>query len=162
MKKYFVMTMLMVMGAVCADAQVVFSKIKFHVAVITDFTQQQLETKFKVTSERPIKYVTVGWAAVNEVGDAISDDVVGGVNANVEPTKYHNIIHTGPFKKGQSKTSHFGIYHFHSGKRHKVMPYRLTIEYMGGGKEVIDITKDNIKTFFPCVKWIDVDYKSGL
>lgn len=28
---------------------------------------------------------------------------------------------------------------------------------MGGGSDTIRITKENIKTYFPSLKWIDVD-----
>lgn len=164
MKKILMYAILMIAMSIAdsANAQVVFSKFKFHVADINNFAKLQLETKFKVTGEKGVKYVTVGWAAVNDVGDAICDDIVGGVNANVQHTKYHNIKHTGPYKQGKSYTSHFGIYYFFDRRKPTAFPYRLTIDYMGGGQEVIDITKENIGKYFPSVKWIDVDYKSGL
>ena len=38
-----------------ANAQVQFSKFKFYVADIMNFNHLQLETRFKVTSERNLK-----------------------------------------------------------------------------------------------------------
>lgn len=143
-----------------ATAQVQFSEFKFFVANIYDFSQLQLEMKFKVTSERNLKYVNVYFCPVNQVGDAICDDIVGGVNANVKHSKYHFIQATGPFEPKKSYKKHFGIYHI-SGKKPTPFPSKIIVDYMGGGSDTIRITKDNIKTYFPCTKWIDVDYKSG-
>lgn len=80
------------------SAQIQFSEFKFFVANIYDFSQLQLEVKFKVTSERNLKYVNVHFCPVNQVGDAICDDIVGGVNANTKFSKYHRIQATGPFE----------------------------------------------------------------
>lgn len=144
------------------NAQVVFSKFKFHVADINNFSKLQLEPKFKVTGEKGIKYVKVSFCPVNQVGDAVSDDIVGGVNANVEHTKFHTIIATGPFEKGKSYTKHFGPYYFYTPKKPTPFPHKLIIDYMGGGSDTIHITRENIGQYFPCLKWVDVDYKSGL
>lgn len=80
------------------SAQIQFSEFKFFVANIYDFSQLQLEVKFKVTSERNLKYVNVHFCPVNQVGDAICDDIVGGVNANTKFSKYQLIQATGPFE----------------------------------------------------------------
>lgn len=138
-----------------ANAQVQFSKFKFYVADIMNFNHLQLETKFKVTSERNLKYVHVYFTPINSVGDAI-----GVVNANNKYSKYHHIYATGPFEPNKSYTKHFDPYYI-DGKRPNPFPYKVVIDYMGGGSDTILVTKDNIKTYFPCLKWIDVDYKSG-
>lgn len=143
-----------------ANAQVQFSKFKFYVADIMDFSHLQLETKFKVTSERNLKYVHVYFTPVNEVGDAIVSDIRGGVNANTKHTKYKHIYATGPFEPKKSYTKHFDPYYF-GGKKPTPFPYKVIVDYMGGGSDTITISKENIKTYFPSTKWIDVDYKSG-
>lgn len=143
-----------------ANAQVQFSKFKFYVADIMDFSHLQLETKFKVTTEKNLKYVHVYFTPVNSVGDAIVDQIRGGVNANIKHTKYHHIYATGPFEPKKSYTKHFGPYYI-GGKKPTPFPYKVVVDYMGGGSDTILVTKDNIKTYFPCLKWIDVDYKSG-
>lgn len=43
-------------------------------------------------------------------------------------------------------------------KKPSPFPSKIVIDYMGGGSDTIQITKDNIKKYFPCVKWVDVDY----
>ena len=40
-------------------------------------------------------------------------------------------------------------------------PLKIIVGGVSGGSDTILVTKDNIKTYFPCLKWIDVDYKSG-
>ena len=47
---------------------------------------------------------------------------------------------------------------FFVGKKPSPFPSKIVIDYMGGGSDTIQITKDNIKKYFPCVKWVDVDY----
>ncbi len=96
MKKLILAMMAITIG-VSANAQVQFSKFKFYVADIMNFNHLQLETKFKVTSERNLKYVHVYFTPVNSVGDAI-----GVVNANAKYSKYHHIYATGPFEPQKS------------------------------------------------------------
>ncbi len=146
--------------SVSVNAQVQFSKFKFYVADIMDFSHLQLETRFKVTSEKKLKYVHVYFTPVNSVGDAIVDEIRGAVNANVEHTKYHHIYATGPFESNKSYTKHFDPYYF-NGKKPTPFPYKVVVDYMGGGSDTILITEENLKTYFPSLKWIDVDYKSG-
>ena len=155
MKKIFLLAIMAIAMAINANAQVQFSKFKFYVADIMNFNHLQLETKFKVTSERNLKYVHVLFTSVNSVGDA-----VGVVNANSEFSKYHHIYATGPFEPQKSYTKHFGPYYI-QGKKPTPFPYKVIIDYMGGGSDTICITKDNIKTYFPSLKWIDIDDNRG-
>lgn len=159
MKKVLLAVMAFAM-TMSANAQVQFSKFKFYVADIMDFSHLQLETKFKVTSERNLKYVHVYFTPVNNVGDAIVTEIRGAVNANTTHTKYKHIYATGPFESKKSYTKHFDPYYI-SGKKPTPFPYKVVVDYMGGGSDTISITKDNLKTYFPSLKWIDVDYKSG-
>lgn len=160
MKKIMMLAIMAITIGMRANAQVQFSKFKFYVADIMDFSHLQLETKFKVTTEKNLKYVHVHFTLVNSVGDAIVDQIRGGVNANVKHTKYHHIYATGPFELKKSYTRHFGPYYI-GGKKPTPFPYKVVVDYMGGGSDTIRITRDNIKTYFPKTKWIDVDYKSG-
>lgn len=160
MKKKMMLATMAIAMSMSACAQVQFSKFKFYVANIYDFSHLQLETKFKVTSEKNLKYVHVYFTPVNEVGDAIVTDIRGGVNANAKHTKYKHIYATGPFESKKSYTKHFDPYYI-SGKKPTPFPYKVIVDYMGGGSDTICITKENIKTYFPCTKWLDVDYKSG-
>lgn len=160
MKKILMLAIMAITMCMSANAQVQFSKFKFYVADIMDFSHLQLETRFKVTSENKLKYVHVYFTPVNSVGDAIVDQIRGGVNANIKHTKFHHIYATGPFEPQKSYTKHFDPYYI-GGKKPTPFPYKVIIDYMGGGSDTIRITKENIKTYFPSLKWIDVDYKSG-
>ena len=155
MKKHVILAIMTVAMSMSMSAQVQFSRFKFYVADIMNFNHLQLETKFKVTSERNLKYVHVYFTPVNSVGDAI-----GILNANDKYSKYHHIYATGPFESKKSYTKHFDPYYI-DGKRPAPFPYKVVVDYMGGGSDTILVTKDNIKTYFPCLKWIDVDYKSS-
>lgn len=106
MKKKIMLAFIAIAVSLNVSAQIQFSEFKFFVANIYDFSQLQLEVKFKVTSERNLKYVNVHFCPVNQVGDAICDDIVGGVNANTKFSKYQLIQATGPFetKKSYKKT----------------------------------------------------------
>lgn len=65
------------------NAQVEFSKFKLGKdEPFGHFPgRKMLDTKFKVTSDRALKYVFVDWYAVNAVGDVIS-----GVNEGIKKT----------------------------------------------------------------------------
>lgn len=155
MKQSLILAFIGMAMSLSVHAQVQFSRFKFYVADIMNFNHLQLETKFKVTSERNLKYVHVYFTPVNSVGDAI-----GILNANDKYSKYHHIYATGPFESKKSYTKHFDPYYI-DGKRPAPFPYKVVVDYMGGGSDTILVTKDNIKTYFPCLKWIDVDYKSS-
>ena len=155
MKQSLILAFIGMAMSMSIHAQVQFSRFKFYVADIMNFNHLQLETKFKVTSERNLKYVHVYFTPVNSVGDAI-----GILNANDKYSKYHHIYATGPFESKKSYTKHFDPYYI-DGKRPAPFPYKVVVDYMGGGSDTILVTKDNIKTYFPCLKWIDVDYKSS-
>ena len=156
MKQSLILAIIGMAMSMSVHAQVQFSRFKFYVADIMNFNHLQLETKFKVTSERNLKYVHVYFTPVNSVGDAI-----GILNANDKYSKYHHIYATGPFESKKSYTKHFDPYYI-DGKRPAPFPYKVVVDYMGDVSDTILVTKDNIKTYFPCLKWIDVDYTSSL
>ena len=124
-------------------------------------TRKMTATKFKVTGDRALKYIHVFYYGVNQVNDAVSSDIYGGVNANVEHTKYSMLNLTGPFEPGE-KYSRFASGSFYYKMKVTAFPYRIELMYMDGGEEVIDITKENLTKFFPCLKWIDVNVEDGI
>ena len=67
MKKSMILAIVGMAMSMSVHAQVQFSKFKFYVADIMNFNHLQLETKFKVTSERNLKYVHVYFTPVISV-----------------------------------------------------------------------------------------------
>lgn len=86
-----------------AFGQIEFSKFKFSKDSPFGMapTRKMTDTKFKVTAEKPLKYIKVWYYGVNQVNDVVSSDIVGAVNANKEHTKYRMIKFTGPFEPGK-------------------------------------------------------------
>lgn len=119
------------------------------------------DAKFKITGEKAVKYVRVHYYGVNQVGDAVSSDIVGAVNANAKHTKYRILDLTGPFEPGKSY-SRWASGTFWYPMKVTAFPYLVEIIYADGEKENIDITKDNLKEYFPGIKkWIDVNLEDG-
>ena len=154
-------TMLLSVGN--SFGQVEFSKFTFKKDSPMGMypTRKMTATKFKVTGDRALKYIHVFYYGVNQVNDAVSSDIYGGVNANVEHTKYSMLNLTGPFEPGE-KYSRFASGSFYYKMKVTAFPYRIELMYMDGGEEVIDITKENLTKFFPCLKWIDVNVEDGI
>lgn len=151
MKKFFLMMVLMVMGAVCADAQVVFNKWKVKHWVYQAY--HLLEVQYTVTSEKPIKYMTYGFYGVNEVGDAVMSQVKV---MDPTPVGYYEkkVKATGPFEPGK-KYKRFCDPAFFTPIKIVLLPSSLKFEYMDGTEEEIEITAENVKQFFPTVQWVD-------
>ena len=161
MKKIIIAT-LMMMGCASVDAQMVFSKFKFTKdSPFGAFpTRKGLDVKFKNTSDKVIKKFSIHYSGVDQINEAVCSDIVGAVNANVKHTKYRILSFTGPFAVGKSQSSWTSAVFYYQLKV-TAFPRKLDIVYMDNSEESIEITKDNIKTFFPCLEWIDVDYKHG-
>ena len=101
MKKRVILAIMTVAMSMSMSAQVQFSRFKYYVANIMDFSHLQVEAKFKVTGERNIKYLNVFYSPLNSVGDAIVDE---------DGHKYFHIYCTGPFEPKNSYTKHFDPY----------------------------------------------------
>ena len=145
------------------SAQVEFTKFKF--AKDSPFGccpgRKMTVTKFKITDDRDIKYIRVFYYGVNQVGDAVSSDIVGAVNANKEHTKIYILNLTGPYYS-REKYSRWASGTFIYPMKVTAFPFRVEIIYMNGDEESIDITEENYKTIFPCIKkWIDVNVADG-
>ena len=145
-----------------ANAQLEFTKFKFTKdSPFGAFpTRKGLDVKFKNTSEKDIKKFTVHYSGVDQINEAVCSDIVGAVNANVKHTKYRSLMFTGPFKAGKAQSSWTSAVFYYKQKV-TAFPRKVDIVYMDNTEESIDITKDNIKQFFPCLEWIEVDYEHG-
>ena len=164
MKKNLLFLVLLLMAfAMPMNAQVVFYKFKF--TKDSPFgvapTRKGLDVKFKNTSGRTIKKVSILYSGVNDINEAVSSDIVGGVNANVKHTKYRIQTLTGPIEPGKTPKTWISAA-FWSRQRVQPFPQKVTVVYMDNSEDVIPITKENIKEVFPCLEWIDVDYEHGL
>ena len=163
--KRVVFAIALMLAAVClpTDAQVVFYKFKF--SKDSPFgvapTRKGLDVKFKNTSGRTIKKVSILYSGVNDINEAVSSDIVGGVNANAKHTKYRLQTLTGPIESGKTPKTWLSAV-FWSRQKVKAFPQKVTVVYMDNSEDVIPITKENIKEVFPCLEWIDVDYEHGL
>jgi len=159
--KMFTLLVMLLMG-MSADAQVVFTKFKF----IKDSpfgafpTRKATDAKFKVTGDKTIKTMKVQYSGVDQVNDAVCSNIVGAVNANVKHTKYNFFMVTGPYEPGKTY-SRWASGSFFYPTKVTAFPQEIYIDYMDRTSDTIRITKDNISTYFPSVKWIDVDYEHG-
>lgn len=164
MKKFLFSTIaLLLLSVGTSFGQVEFSKFTFKKDSPMGMypTRKMTATKFKVTGDRALKYIHVFYYGVNQVNDAVSSDIYGGVNANVEHTKYSMLNLTGPFEPGK-KYSRWASGSFFYKMKVTAFPYRIELMYMDGEEETIDITKENLPQFFPCLKWIDVNVEDGI
>ena len=164
MKRLVILAMFAIMIVAKANAQVVFSKFKFNLDSPFGCCpgRKMTDTKFKVTGDKAVKSIMVRYAGVDQVGDAVCSFIVGAVNANVNHTKHYQFYVTGPFEPGKSY-SRWASATFYYPTKLTAFPNRITIDYMDRSpSDTIVITKDNIKQYFPKIKWIDVDYEHGL
>ena len=143
-----------------ANAQVEFAKFK----LATDNPmgccpgRKMLDTKFKVTSERDLKYVMVDFYIVNPVGDVISGVDEGVKSDNEEFIKPKTIECTGPYESGKSYSRWISGVSYSPVKGITAFPYQVRIMYAGEKEWVkIAITKDNITKFFPKLKWMEIN-----
>lgn len=161
MKKYLLMA-LMALGCISTDAQVVFTKFKF----IKDSpfgafpTRKATDAKFKVTGDKTIKTMKVLYSGVDQVNDAVCSNIVGAVNANIKHTKYNYFMVTGPFEPGKTYSKWASGSFFYPTKV-TAFPQEILIDYMDKTSDTVRINKDNISTYFPSIKWIEVDYEHG-
>lgn len=123
--------------------------------------RKMTDTRFEVTGDRAVKYIRVHYWGVNQVGDAVSSDIVGAVNANAEHTKNRILNLTGPFEPGE-RYSRWASATFIYPMKVTAFPYHVEILYMDGDKESVPITRDNLDEYFPCIKeWIEVNVEDG-
>ena len=158
--KRLLIAVLISMFTVASFSQVQFSKFKLSKdEPFGNFPgRKMLDTKFKVTSDKDLKYVKIDYYIVNGVGDVISG-VDRGIKSDSEEFIKPNLMEcTGPFKSGKSYSPWIsGVVELQR-KDLKVFPRQLRIIYMGSNDVVkISITKENIKEYFPNLEWMDVN-----
>lgn len=161
--KKMLLTVALVLFSLGSDAQVSFQKFKF----IKDSPfgccpgRRATDTKFTITGDKMVKYVRVYYVGVNQVGDAVSSQIVGAVNANTEHTKHRYLDLTGPFEPRQSY-SRWATASFIYPSKVTAFPIRIDLIYRDGSEEEIFIDDSNLKTFFPSLKWMDVNLVDGI
>lgn len=103
MKKFYLLVFACLL-ATSAIGQVEYSKFKLSKdEPFGNFPgRKMIDTKFKVTSDRDLKYVIVDYYIVNAVGDVISGVTHGIKSDSEEFIKPKRLECTGPFNAGKS------------------------------------------------------------
>lgn len=146
-----------------AYAQVEFSKFKLSKdEPFGAFPgRKMLNTKFKVTADRDLKYVLVDYYIINAVGDVISGYTHAIKNDTMEYIKPKRMECTGPFNAGKSYSPWVSGVITNPQKDLTAFPFQIQIMYMGTDEWVkLPITKDNLATFFPSLKWVEYSRKN--
>lgn len=157
--KNLVLVLTMVLFTTNAFAQLEFSKFTFKKD--SPFgsapTRKMTDLAFKVTGEKILKYVTIHYCGVNELNDAVSSSPNGTVNTKRVQVEAKAMLLTGPFKP-KEKYKRWASATFYYPMKVTAFPLKIEITYMDGVGEEIIITKDNFKTYFPKMEWIDINY----
>ena len=146
-----------------ATAQVAFSKFKLSKdEPFGAFPgRKMLNTKFKVTAERDLKYLLVDYYIVNAVGDVISGYTQAIKNDTTEFVKPKRMECTGPFSAGKSYSPWVSGVITNPSKNLTAFPFQIQVMYMGTDEWItIPVTKENLSTLFPSLKWIDYNRKN--
>lgn len=157
MRKVLTLAFLL-MVSLTSFGQISFSKFKLYKdEPFGNFPGRKgIELKFKNESDKNFKYVAVDYYVLNGVGDVISGLERGIREDGKEYIKPKVISCTGPFEVGKSYGRSAGAIIQNRGKDLVAFPYAIEITYMGQNKaNVIYITKENLKQYFPKMEWID-------
>lgn len=163
MKKLIISFLLTAICCLSASAQVEFSKFKLSKdEPFGAFPgRKMLNTKFKVTADRDLKYLLVDYYIVNAVGDVISGVTKGFKNDTLEYIKPKRMECTGPFKAGKSFSPWVSGVVTDPNKDITAFPFQIQVMYMGTEEWImIPITKENLATYFPCLQWIEYSRKN--
>lgn len=131
------------------EPEVVFTRFELKpYSILVESDGWNLRSNFKVTGNKPIKYMEVFYLAINSVGDAVND--------KIKKVKKFSANYTGAFKPGATKKMvvEFAVWHV---LKNTAYPHRIDLEFMDGSKKEIIINKDNLKTYFPCLDYINVN-----
>ena len=123
-------------------------------------TRKGTDIAFNVEGSKSIKYIKIRYSGVNQVNDAVSSDIVGAVNANQKHCKYRDVLLTGPFEFGK-KYKRWLSASFYYPLKIIAFPLWIEITYMDKEIDTINLTKQNISTYFPTLTCIDVNYNDG-
>ena len=164
MKKQLLFILILTMPLL-ASAQVEFSKFKLsRDEPFGAFPgRKMLDTKFKVTADRDLKYVLVDYYIVNAVGDVISGVTRGIKSEDQEFVKPKRMECTGPYQTGKTFSPWVSGVITYPRKDITAFPYQLQVMYMGEDDWIIiPITKENIGIYFPKLSWMDINRKNKL
>lgn len=118
--------------------------------------RKALTTHFKNVSDKELKYFNIHYYVVNRVGDVISGVERGVTEEGKEFIKAKVVYSVGPFAVGKKQKLWASGVITSSMKDIVAVPHQLEIVYMGSNESIfINITKDNIKEFFPNNEWIE-------
>lgn len=146
-----------------AYAQVEFSKFKLSKdEPFGAFPgRKMLNTKFKVTADRDLKYILVDYYIVNAVGDVISGYTQAIKKDTTEFIKPKRMECTGPFSAGKSYSPWVSGVITNPSKDLTAFPFQIQVMYMGTDEWItVPITKDNLSTYFPSLKWLEYSRKN--
>lgn len=163
MKKLIISFLLTAICCLSASAQVEFSKFKLSKdEPFGAFPgRKMLNTKFKVTADRDLKYLLVDYYIVNAVGDVISGVTAGVKIDTLEYIKPKQMECTGPFNAGKSYSPWVSGVITYPRKDITAFPFQLQLMYMGTEEWItIPITKENLATYFPCLQWMEYSRKN--
>ena len=157
MRKVF-LTMMLAVVSLCASSQVVFSEFKLTKdEPFGAFPGRKgLSLHFKNVSDKEFKYIKVHYYVVNRVGDVISGVERGITEEGKEYIKAKLVNCVGPFSIGKKHKLWSSGVITSSMKDIVAVPHQIEIIYMGSNESIfINITKDNLKEFFPKLEWIE-------
>ena len=140
MKTKFVILVLMLLSAISMSSQtIVFDKFKMEPALVG----KSLRVKYICNTPHKIKYITVYFTTLNGVGDEVED---------IHGHKELNFKCTGPIFGGKKYKEGYSVF-INKPLPLTPKPRRIEIEYVDNSidDETIEITDDNLKTYFP--KW---------
>lgn len=153
MKKILVSLMLLMASVCIMNAQeIVFSKFELWKS---GFVKEHkiLDIQFKSMVDKEVKYLHVYWYALNRVGDVIDGQVSALDHEHTNVFRKHAKI-VGPLPAKKKKLSRFQPAVI-TNLPVTPMPAKVVIEYMDGDSWSVDITKENLKTYFPKLDWIE-------
>lgn len=147
----FVAIGLLLIAYLSANAQIVFKTFEIKRQwLMGDPNVKGVVLKFKNTSDKTIKKIFVDYVGVDPVGDAVCG-VKGKMNQRIECT--------GPYKSKKSDSGYVTDIYYEPTEL-KAIPHQIALVYADNTYEIIPINKINFKTYFPKIKWIDVNYKN--
>lgn len=142
---------LLLITSLSASAQIVVKKFEIKRQwLMGDPNVKGVVMKFKNTSDKTIKKIFIDYVGVDPVSDAVYG-WKGKMNQRVECT--------GPYKPHKTESGYVTDL-FYTSTELKAFPHQLGIVYMDNTYDIIPITKTNLKSFFPKIKWMDVNYKN--
>lgn len=140
MKAKSIFLLLMLFATLSMSGQtIVFDKFKMEPGLVG----KSLRIKYVCNTEHTIKYITVYFSVLNGVGDEVAD-IYGNTELNLKCT--------GPIVGGKKYKEGYSVI-INKPLPLTAKPKRIEIEYVDNSieDETVEITDENLKTYFP--KW---------